>query len=1254
MKDTLGTQTTYPDFVPNQILTNSQLNELRDHLDTQDRASRKRLVGMGIICGFEWDVKGGANARRIELADGLGLTSEGYLVCLAKTTLNRVRQYKDPAVEDNGTTPTYEPWRQSAGGPQRQIFELVPDNASQEDVDSSRLLRAQDLQNRVLVLYVELEPVELRSCFVTECDNKGQRVNVNLRALLVSKGHLSQVTPCEPPLDFFRVPRLHTVKKLGDIRKANDIDVGYRTIVRQRINPLVTKIEQAFTKFQPFLDLESSHLQPIQSRFRTAVQPGAGNQYHYDALKDMATAYNDFVEAACSLGPACCPDGDFPRHLMLGAIDGTEGFRNRFLPSAVRNVVDNDRERVRKLFLRMTAIAEAIDLGAAGDIRLTTSRCEGDALGNRAVPYYFLLTNDVRGHWQPELCCTHDKLWSYHDHTHTASGDPSDFGFNDYNRSSFIRIEGHLGDDCSVAKRDILAARRLHNAEFNLLLTSFDDPTTKLSDISNRLKDLLAQRQRVAANYNLQVTKSLVTGGFPVQAMRDLIKEIEELDAKIVRVWQEWARLRCERHLHCDTGHLETMYADIRGELLCLLGGLSAELTRITDAMVSLRAVLPEKRLKLATAMIGVLHGQLRWLADIGLPPHLCAFNYSLFIHRYKELLHDAGRFWLFWRVFSFPVQPKGLEVAIVRPWPGGGEAISASLLTVARGCFHTRLARLAGAFQRTWDSDPSFFPNLVDMVDGLEHLAGVKRCGTFVVVCDRPSATRPLEVRADFALSCRLPCCCDVDHDDCLPIVALDQHRVEILAEKDDEEFEPVKVRIDLRKAGYEANAKFADGDVVPPLKIKLPADTTRLGGKLRLESDGVVRYEHDEPRPGLLDTFSFILISEHPECPGQDEAHVDILMAPPPPEPEEPESKEGELSGHVTFRGKPFSKAAVEVLDLDRHRPLITLPATQGGSDVGFFTSRFAPGHYQIRAVTLSHERGAPESEWVEVQITAGGRVEQDLEMVLPNKPGVVTILVLDRTGVPLKGSSVVLEKEDGLFHEVSEVQGPEGTHVFENVPVGVYAAKAGVRGFVTGTIRNIEVESGAAVSRSLVLAPAGLRLRDGFVHFVAIAGNEGFERARTRATKLYDERYTNWFKTLTRVGAAHPDIGNFDEYETAMRMMTEVLPNPEIDPKTVARGMTRTIKSLAERLTTVSNPTKKTEVRRVMKGVMATYLDRISTHDPETLHPSSGATLTSLVALLNSSGVVPAKVREAWNPAPLRTMRTPVARVIDRSIR
>ena len=42
-------------FEPDQVLTNDHLNELFDYLDVQERLTRNKLIGIGIVCGLEID-----------------------------------------------------------------------------------------------------------------------------------------------------------------------------------------------------------------------------------------------------------------------------------------------------------------------------------------------------------------------------------------------------------------------------------------------------------------------------------------------------------------------------------------------------------------------------------------------------------------------------------------------------------------------------------------------------------------------------------------------------------------------------------------------------------------------------------------------------------------------------------------------------------------------------------------------------------------------------------------------------------------------------------------------------------------------------------------------------------------------------------------------------------------------------------------------------------------------------------------------
>ncbi len=73
-------QTTYPQFAPNQVLSNQHLNDLFEYLDEQDRLTRTHLIGIGIVCGLEATYGQGENNFGINISKGCGVTSEGYLI----------------------------------------------------------------------------------------------------------------------------------------------------------------------------------------------------------------------------------------------------------------------------------------------------------------------------------------------------------------------------------------------------------------------------------------------------------------------------------------------------------------------------------------------------------------------------------------------------------------------------------------------------------------------------------------------------------------------------------------------------------------------------------------------------------------------------------------------------------------------------------------------------------------------------------------------------------------------------------------------------------------------------------------------------------------------------------------------------------------------------------------------------------------------------------------------------------------------
>ena len=87
-----STNTFYPVFEPDQVLTSAHLNQLRKYLAVQDRLSRQLLHGVGLVCGFQIS---NPSANLITISKGVGITSKGFLITLENSVCEFYRPYED-------------------------------------------------------------------------------------------------------------------------------------------------------------------------------------------------------------------------------------------------------------------------------------------------------------------------------------------------------------------------------------------------------------------------------------------------------------------------------------------------------------------------------------------------------------------------------------------------------------------------------------------------------------------------------------------------------------------------------------------------------------------------------------------------------------------------------------------------------------------------------------------------------------------------------------------------------------------------------------------------------------------------------------------------------------------------------------------------------------------------------------------------------------------------------------------------------
>src|SRR5438045_785733 len=85
----MTTYSSYPFFVADQVLMADHLNEIVEYLDVQERLTRNRLIGIGIVCGLELRV----TPSKIDISKGCGVTSEGYLITLEDSSYTHYKPY---------------------------------------------------------------------------------------------------------------------------------------------------------------------------------------------------------------------------------------------------------------------------------------------------------------------------------------------------------------------------------------------------------------------------------------------------------------------------------------------------------------------------------------------------------------------------------------------------------------------------------------------------------------------------------------------------------------------------------------------------------------------------------------------------------------------------------------------------------------------------------------------------------------------------------------------------------------------------------------------------------------------------------------------------------------------------------------------------------------------------------------------------------------------------------------------------------
>lgn len=513
--------TSYPVFRPNQLLTNGQLNALRDYLEEQNQLTRTALIGIGIVCGFELSVENRSGAARVlRIGQGVGITSVGHLFTSGPCVLNRVMPYDADAFGG------YRPF-QTEGETEEQdvnLLELISEDfeANEEDeADGLRTLRQADLSNAVVLLYLEQYDRNLKSCLSKGCDETGTERRLNLRRLLMSREDARRVLERTGNQDMRTFPARFALGDMtlrrpdfGDpfdrFESVERLGLPFREAIQTDSETEITRIIELWTAgwraFLPVLrgiypdnpfESRRTRLMQISEAFRSNQDFGV--QYLYDFLQDLVLTWKEFRAVSLRLMTACLPNRElFPRHLFLGApVSGCvpSEWRQPFIQTPVYSSQKDLLGETRMLFTRAIRIIDQFDQGVMepGSFRpkVTPSPVQDNRLSHTPVPFYY--RNSEEDHPNGSLIAN----WTYEDVKRCLGGaSVLSYARNDegagagneithplaYNRSGFgfYRIEGALGHPCEEVLTEIRRLVRRYNLPFDVQAVRLSNDTPPL------------------------------------------------------------------------------------------------------------------------------------------------------------------------------------------------------------------------------------------------------------------------------------------------------------------------------------------------------------------------------------------------------------------------------------------------------------------------------------------------------------------------------------------------------------------------------------------------------------------------------------------------------------------------------------------------------------------------------------------------------------------------------------------------------
>ncbi|WP_276484823.1 carboxypeptidase-like regulatory domain-containing protein [Paraflavitalea pollutisoli] len=525
----------FPEFESRQVLTADELNWMACYLDTQERQSRRFLIGCGLIGGLQ--VKLVNNA--VQVTHGIGITSAGHIVSLTGaangiTSYTKQKPYTQGANEKLAyhylpdLDPQAENYAQSVDQPSRYfpgftgpILELMEDT-----INDATPIDGNTLTGRVVLLFAEIIQKELKDCEGDNCQERGKKYIFKSKVLVITREDAllllskeynnivqSEDAVSKQAFPWLHLPNVNILKPVFSNKSVNTVfsekvlvDEYSRCIkdFRDMLTNNKLAIEQALSNLRNYCTITPANITLVDTLVAKINSTNVLSPNNlspsltgvvYDYLWCFVKAYQELQAAAQHLKAKCFTnESAFPNHILLGQLananndfdvpvtTGYSVYRHYFQSRLVQTQQAEVAQKVLVCLKRLVALVTAFDdaaLPGKKDIRITTGGNLYDPLSTQAMPYY--LKTPTAAVWNVQA--THANLNKYNT-TYNSTNDNQTPSVNlAYNTLSyamqgnhaFFRIEGIYGQPAVNALNAVFQLRKKHGMAFEVLMLRLNE-----------------------------------------------------------------------------------------------------------------------------------------------------------------------------------------------------------------------------------------------------------------------------------------------------------------------------------------------------------------------------------------------------------------------------------------------------------------------------------------------------------------------------------------------------------------------------------------------------------------------------------------------------------------------------------------------------------------------------------------------------------------------------------------------------------